>query len=108
MIAAEEWESCPSLVKPNGVADIKCNKTKCKAVCNPGNVSMGKKAIKCKNGKWRGTLPECATCPSPTSMSLDSLLDFQARSNLSYNIVNEPLIMIFIMIEQSNPFLSVA
>jgi len=82
VIAKERPLVCPGLEKPLGVAEIKCpSQTKCKVVCDAGLVAMGKKAVKCKNGKWKGTLPECSTCTPPTDMTVDSLLDFQCRVN---------------------------
>merc|ERR1711935_74082 len=64
----QEYESC-SLISaddlPAGVASVDCAGKKCKAVCGEGLVAMGKKALTCKNGKWKGQLPECKTCSQP-------------------------------------------
>ena len=79
----EFYENCSSLANklPTGVASVSCKGSKCKAVCEPGKVAMGKKAVKCKakNGKykWNRSLPECAGCTAPSNN--DTNVDFACR-----------------------------
>ena len=79
----EVYENCSFIGNnlPSGVASLSCKGSKCKAVCEPGKIAMGKKAVKCKqkNGKykWKGSLPECVGCAAPTTT--DSNIDFACR-----------------------------
>lgn len=49
---------------PDGVVSYDCAKNKCKAVCDEGMVTSGKRAVKCDTDKekWKGKFTDCIGC----------------------------------------------
>merc|ERR1711970_80094 len=85
--AQAPYEECPSLADdlPAGVASLDCSGKKCKAVCEDGLTAMGKKAVTCKNGKWKGRLPECQTCSAPEDDAEDEDVKFVCKVKKGVN-----------------------
>ena len=98
--AAAEWNLCPELTLPSGVAGTACQGATCMVVCEEGKVAVGKRRIKCRWTRKKGffwktvikgvvvcllgawipglnklkiqTLPECKGCSPDPPQPLDS------------------------------------
>ena len=52
--AAADWNNCPSLTLPAGVASFNCNGATCMTVCEAGKISTGKRRVKCRWKRKKG------------------------------------------------------
>ena len=52
--AAANWDLCPELALPSGVAGTACQGATCMVVCEDGKVAVGKRRIKCRWTRKKG------------------------------------------------------
>ena len=52
--AAANWDLCPELTLPAGVAGTACQAATCMVVCEDGKVAIGKRRIKCRWTRKKG------------------------------------------------------
>lgn len=52
--AAANWDLCPELALPAGVAGTACQGATCMVVCEDGKVAIGKRRIKCRWTRKKG------------------------------------------------------
>ena len=46
--AAADWQMCPQLSMPAGVAGYTCAQATCMVNCEPGKIAMGRRRMKCR------------------------------------------------------------
>ena len=52
--AAADWQMCPQLSMPAGVAGYTCAQATCMVNCEPGKIAMGRRRMKCRFKRKKG------------------------------------------------------
>ena len=52
--AAADWQMCPQLSMPAGVAGYTCAQATCMVNCEPGKIAMGRRRMKCRWKRKKG------------------------------------------------------
>ena len=52
--SAADWQMCPQLSMPAGVAGYTCAQATCMVNCEPGKIAMGRRRMKCRFKRKKG------------------------------------------------------
>ena len=89
--SARHWSDCPAIDTSSiaGISGLRCNQATCALVCLPGHVSKGRRRVRCRKNKkkgtwfWKSTLGSCKTCSVETPTALDTNVTTTCKVNES-------------------------